>query len=242
VKNPTIHDRPSPLDAAGDGKTLWHATLQAGAKLLQSHTPLGGFDAYVVGLHCARDDPSMQMEAHHYCKQMNEEFLQCLIFDGNTSRANLIGVEYIVSERLFETLPPPEREYWHPHNYEILSGQLTAPGLPKTAERAFLALLMNSYGKTWHCWHTGRHDRGGTDGEPLPVGDAMLMWSFNHDGEADESLKRDFQEKLGIDELRQRDERRPLLERAHPQEGVDRLAADFPNATPIAGVIERPAS
>jgi hypothetical protein len=41
--------------------------------------------------------------------------------------ANLIGIEYILSERLFETLPDDEKPSWHPHNYEILSGQLAAP-------------------------------------------------------------------------------------------------------------------
>lgn len=31
-------------------------------------------------------------------------------------------------------------------------------GLPAAAEKAMLKLLMNSYGKTWHFWRTGRHD------------------------------------------------------------------------------------
>ena len=26
------------------------------------------------------------------------------------------------------------KKLWHPHNYEVLSGQLTAPGLPQAAE------------------------------------------------------------------------------------------------------------
>ena len=45
------------------------------------------------------------------------------------------GVEYIISEKLFETLPSEEKKYWHPHNGEILSGQLVAPGIPKMAEK-----------------------------------------------------------------------------------------------------------
>ncbi len=130
----------------GDPKTLWRAMLQTGASLLQSTDPLAGFDIYVAGLHCARHEPQMQMEAHHYCKQVNSDFLQCVLFDGNTSRANLIGIEYIISETLFDSLPQAEKSYWHPHNYEILSGQLTAPGLPEAAEHALMRLLVNSYG------------------------------------------------------------------------------------------------
>jgi uncharacterized protein DUF1264 len=51
-----------------------------------------------------------------------------VLFDGNGRDANLIGIEYIISGRLFGTLPESEKPYWHPHNYEILSGQLAALG------------------------------------------------------------------------------------------------------------------
>lgn len=40
------------------------------------------------------------------------------------------GLEYIISEKLYNTLPTDEKAYWHPLNYEILSGQLRRPGLP----------------------------------------------------------------------------------------------------------------
>ena len=213
----------------GDPKTLWRATLETGSKLLQTTATLAGFDIYVAGLHCARDHPDMQMEAHHFCRQVNSDFIQCAIFDGNTRDANLIGIEYIVSETLFETLPADEKKLWHPHNYEVLSGQLTAPGLPETAEHELMRLLVNSYGKTWHTWHTGRHDGGGRPPDPLPMGEAMLMWSFSRDGEADEALHRSFLSGNGIDEMRQRERRRDLAAGAHPQRGVNTLCDAFPD-------------
>jgi hypothetical protein len=234
--NPAIKERPSPIVAAGEGRSLWRATLEAGAALLQDMTPLKDFDIYVAGLHCAKDEPQMQMEAHHYCRQVNQDLLQCVLFDGNTKDANLIGIEYIVSERLFETLPEAEKPYWHPHNYEILSGQLIAPGLPDVAERAFLKQLMNSYGKTWHTWHTGRHD--GEPGDRLPLGDPMLMWSFNRDGEADERLKHSFERHMGSDEADKRAQRAAFTELAHPQHGVDAMADQFAGTTPLPGVVD----
>jgi hypothetical protein len=234
--NPAIKERRSPVAPAGEGRSLWRATLEAGAALLQDTTPLKDFDIYVVGLHCARHHPEMQMEAHHFCRQVNQDFLQCAIFDGNTKDANLIGVEYIVSERLFASLPEAEKGFWHPHNYEILSGQLSAPGLPEAAERAFLKELMNSYGKTWHTWHTGRHD--GEPGDTLPLGGAELMWSFNRDGEADERLKQDLQQAMELDEAAKREQRASFTELAHPQHGVDTLAEAFPNATDLPGVVD----
>ncbi len=235
--NPGIKDRRSPVRPAGEDKGVWLATLEQGANALQSTAPLKGFDVYVVGFHCAKDEPDFQMEAHHYCRVVNDDLLQCVLFDGNTKDANLIGVEYIVSARLFDTLPEPEKPYWHPHNFEILSGQLVAPGLPDVAEKAFLGLLMNSYGKTWHTWHTGRHDGG--PGMNLPMGDPKLMWSFNREGECDEALKQDRDTAMGITVAAKREERqRDLLEHARPQCGVDAMRDQFTGTTPIAGVVD----
>ncbi len=223
--------RDPPLEPAGKAKTIRQAVLETGSNLMQSFAPLKDFDIYVAGFHPARDDPSMQMEAHHFCRQVNQDFLQCILFDGNTADANLIGIEYIISEKLFAELPEAERAYWHPHNFEILSGTLVAPGLPDIAEKAMLTLLMNSYGKTWHTWHTGRHDQPGS-GHPLPYGDPMLMWSFNRDGEMDEALKRHTAEALEIDFDDKRRQRQDLVERARPQCGVDLLKGVFPDAAP----------
>jgi hypothetical protein len=113
-----------------------------------------------------------------------------------------------------------------------------APGLPEPAERAFMEQLMNSYGKTWHTWHTGRHDGHGRPGEAVPLGPAMLMWSFNRDGEADERLKADFARAMGVDEQANRETRSGLAAKAHPQRGVDAMADEFHGTTAIEGVVE----
>ena len=220
--------RASPTRPPGEGKTWKDKLLEKGADWLQRHAPLKQFDAYVVGFHCARRDPAFQMEAHHFCKLMNDEFIQCVLFDGNTDEANLIGVEYIISEQLFEGLPAAEKPYWHPHNYEVLSGELIAPGLPDRAEKELMKMLVNSYGKTWHTWHSGRHDRAG--GDELPFGDARLMWSFNRFGEADEAMKQDRDAAMKLDPERKREQRRDLAAEAHPQCGVDLLEDAFPDA------------
>lgn len=111
--------------------------------------------------------------------------------------------------------------------------------LPEVAERAFLAQLVNSYGKTWHTWHTGRHD--GEPGDAIPLGEPRVMWSFNRDGEAEEALRQDFQAAMGHDEAARRAQRQGLLARAHPQRGVDAMAGEFAGTTPIPGVVDRDA-
>lgn len=233
---PKIRDRHGPVRPAGAGKSAWLTVLDRGARVLQRATPLRGFHVYVAGFHCVKNQPGDQMEAHHYCHVVNDDLLQCVLFDGNTAQANLIGIEYIVSERLFDSLPEPERQYWHPHNYEVLSGQLVAPGLPDAVEKALMRRLLNSYGKTWHSWHTGRHD--GEPGTMLPLGDPALMWSFNRDGECQESLKRSRDEAMDLDVDKKRRERRSFLRAARPQYGVDAMAGEFPGSRPIPGVID----
>src|SRR5918997_4097771 len=101
-------ERNSPITPAGEGKGVWLTTLEKGAKVLQDAPPLKNFDVYVVGFHPAKDDPSMQMEAHHFCRVVNDDFIQAALFDGNTTDANLIGIEYIISEKLFQGLPEEE--------------------------------------------------------------------------------------------------------------------------------------
>jgi hypothetical protein len=210
--------------------------LELGAEIIQSNQPTDELDVHLVGFHPLEEHPHQQMEAHHYCRQVNEDFAQCALWDSSGPDANLNGIEYIISEKLFETLPAEERQYWHPHNYEILSGQLVAPGLPEVAERALMKSKMNSYGKTWHVWHTGAP---GKPGDALPLGEPHLAWSFNADGEIEPGLLRSRDQAMGIDTAERRALRQELVEHARPQQGVDALAGEFPQRVKPAGVQAR---
>ncbi|NYZ62592.1 OBAP family protein [Luteimonas deserti] len=224
-----------PVEPPGAPRETSTRLLEAGARVLQDRAPLRGFDMHIVGFHPMKDDPTMQMEAHHYCHQVNEDFAQCALFDGDGMGANLTGVEYIISARLFADLPADERALWHPHNGEILSGQLIAPGIPEPAERALMRQKINSYGKTWHTWHS-RH--GTRPGDSMPTGPALLAWSFNRDGEVDPALLAERDARLGVDSTQRRLARDELRSLARPQSGVDALRTAFPDAVPIPGVVE----
>jgi Spy/CpxP family protein refolding chaperone len=209
---------------AGVAKAPRTRALEAGAKILQRNAPLAKFDIYLNGFHPMKDRPDQQVEAHHFCRQVNEDLAQCALFDGNTATANLNGIEYIISEKLFNTLPEEERRFWHPHNGEILSGQLVAPGLPDAAEHALMKRKMNSYGKTWHVWNTGAN---GKTGDSLPLGPAMLAWSFNRDGEMLPNLQEGRDTRMKIDTAGKRRKRADLRQLARPQSGVDDLKDKF---------------
>jgi hypothetical protein len=226
----------SPPAAGPQGKPKQEDTriLETGAQALQSFEPVGALDTYLDGFHAMKDHPEHTMEAHHFCRAGNEEFMQCAIFDANTANANLVGIEYIISERLYDTLSADEQALWHPHNYEILSGQLVAPGLPEVAEHAFLEKKVNSYGKTWHTWDTGAPEQ-----KTLPLGSPMLAWSFNADRELDPLVLQQRDKRMNLDSGRKREARRDLTSKAHPQGGVHALAPAFPNREVPAYVKER---
>jgi hypothetical protein len=219
--------------APGAGRTAKTGALETGAAALQARAPVDQIALYLVGFHASKADPQMQMESHHYCDQVNEEFAQCVLYDGNTENARLQGVEYIISEKLYENLPAEEKAYWHPHNYELLSGQLQMPGLPDAAADEALRGKLNSYGKTWHFWKTGVHDQ---PADEMPLGPPHLSWSFNHDGEAKPGLVQARDRRMDLDTAEERRDRQEWTAAARPQGGVNAIADAFPDVTPIPGV------
>jgi hypothetical protein len=221
--------------APGAARTDKTAALETGAAALQSKAPVDQIAMYLVGFHPGKADPQMQMESHHYCDQVNEDFAQCVLYDGNTEDARLHGVEYIISEKLYGKLPVEEKAYWHPHNYELLSGTLQMPGLPDAAADAALRGKLNSYGKTWHFWKTGVYQEASDD---LPLGPPHLAWSFNHDGEAKAGLVEQRDERMGLNTAEERRDRQEWVAAARPQGGVNAIAEAFKDRKPIPGVTD----
>jgi hypothetical protein len=226
----------SPPASVPKGKPKEESTrlLEKGAQTLQSFDPVTQIDTYLDGFHPMKDNPSHAMEAHHFCRARNEEFTQCVLFDANTADANMVGIEYIISERLYETLSREEQKLWHPHNYEILSGQLVAPGLPEVAEHALLQNKLNSYGKSWHTWDTTAPEQ-----KTLPLGPPMLMWSYNADGELGEEPIRERDKRMNIDTGKKRASRSEMAPEAHAQRGVHALSSSFPTRSVPPFVKER---
>jgi hypothetical protein len=185
-------DTQSDVKVPGDDKSTRTAVLESGAAVLQSHPPIGAINAYLDGFHFYNGRMQDQMEAHHYCAILNEDVIQCVIYDGNVKDARIMGVEYIVSDKLFARLPAAEKTLWHSHVHEVKSGQLIAPGIPEVAEDALMEKLVHTYGKTWHTWHTDLD-------KELPVGVPQLMMGFTGDGQANAEMVRARDQRLGID-------------------------------------------
>jgi hypothetical protein len=147
------------------------AVLEKAADVVQAFKPFHHIHTHLCGLHFRSNDMTKQVEAHHYCSHLTSDFCQCVIYDSGKEDARLIGIEYIISERLFKSLPNDEKVFWHSHQYEIKSGLLIAPGLPQVAEKSLMTELANTYGKTIHTWKIEQ-------GDALPLGGPQLMMAF----------------------------------------------------------------
>lgn len=172
---------PSNVTSPGNERSTKDKILNTGADLLQDKSPLKKFNAYLDGFHFYNGNINAQMEAHHYVNQLNEDLYQAIIFDGNESDAKIMGIEYIITAKLFKTLSEEEKKLWHSHVYEVKSGTLIAPGIPEIAEHELMEKLVSTYGKTIHTWHTDQE-------RTLPVGSPMIMMGFTKDNQINPEL------------------------------------------------------
>jgi hypothetical protein len=196
-------DAGSNVTAPGSAESARTRVLEAGAVALQDKPPIEAINAYLDGFHFYSGNIKAQMEAHHYCAILNEEVIQCVIYDGNVKDAKIMGVEYIVSERLFKGLPDQEKALWHSHVHEVKSGQLVAPGIPEIAEKELMKKLVGTYGKTWHTWHTDLQ-------KELPLGVPQLMMGFTADGQSDPAMAEARDKRLGISSADKRKSREDI--------------------------------
>ncbi|EES03609.1 hypothetical protein BDA96_03G319200 [Sorghum bicolor] len=154
----------------GQPTTVASKVLDMGAAAMQSLRPVKQVKQHVCTFALYSHDPKRQVETHHYVSRLNQDFLQCAVYDSDRADARLIGVEYIVSRKIFDSLPAEEQRLWHSHAHEIRSGLWTSPHMPVPLEKAELDHLATTFGKFWCTWQVDRGDR-------LPLGAPPLMVS-----------------------------------------------------------------
>ncbi len=166
--------------------------LQAGGHMTQKFDPINHIHMHVCGVHLYARDPSRQVVAHHYCNHLSEDVAQCVIYDSDQPNAKLIGIEYIISEKLFHQLPDEEKKLWHSHLYEVKGGDLIAPNVPEAVETEIMKEYVNTYGKTVHTWQVDR-------GDNVPLGEPQLMVASTKGGQTNEKLLSARNAKFGVD-------------------------------------------
>ncbi|XP_031132123.1 oil body-associated protein 2C-like [Ipomoea triloba] len=154
----------------GKAMTMGQHMVDKGAQMLQSLSPIKEMSQHACTFAIYSHDMSRQIETHHFITRINQDFLQCAVYDSDESHGRLIGVEYIISDKLYEGLPEDEQKLWHSHAYEIKSGLWVNPRIPEILGRSELENLAKTYGKFWCTWQTDRGDK-------LPIGLPSLMMS-----------------------------------------------------------------
>ena len=149
-----------------DDRTPAHASPGAVVKAPVAevlHCPLA-----FAGVHLLKDMPEVSQVAYHFCKPLNDDLSQCLLYDGTGPDARLIGTEYLVSQAVYDGMPADEKAYWHDHKYEVDSGLIRSLTQTGDEEKATLAKVRTLYGKIYHTWNSGK---------TYPRGPARLYWS-----------------------------------------------------------------
>ncbi|KAF8402200.1 hypothetical protein HHK36_013152 [Tetracentron sinense] len=190
------------------------ALLETATSAIQSFAPVNQIHQHLCAFHFYGNDMTRQVEAHHFCSHQTEEMRQCLIYDSPDADARLIGIEYIVSENLFLTLPDEEKRLWHSHEYEVKSGVLFMPGVPGPVQRKDLEKVCKTYGKAFHFWQVDKDDS-------LPLGLPQLMWALTREGQLDHNLAQDVEKRFGVSFEKEKVNRAYM---AGPEHGIHPLA------------------
>jgi hypothetical protein len=117
--------------------------------------PVDGYNLPQGHLNAVRhnfDDPSLRME--HFCKPHDRIMMVCQLYDSNSANATLIGIEYIITQEQYDSLPNREKPYWHAHREE-LSPQRADPRMPELSPeqaQAEMAKLHPTWGKVIITW------------------------------------------------------------------------------------------
>lgn len=198
--------------------------------------------AHLHGFHLYAADPTRAVEANHYCAHLNDgqslpflsqstylrtgltssdspEVRQCLIYDSPEANARLIGVEYLITAKLYDGLDSAERKLWHSHVFEVKSGMAIMPplvGVPiaawELAENKEMEQIISLYGKTYHFWQVDRGDK-------LPLGEPQLMMAFTEEVRSSnwKEMLKDRDERFHVDSQAKSDARKYIKEpKIHP--------------------------
>jgi hypothetical protein len=186
--------------------------------------------AHLNAFHAYVSEPTRAVETNHYCAHVNEgkrtirllakstshcrtDVRQCLLYDSHEANARLIGIEYMITPKLYQTLDSEEKKLWHSHVFEVKSGMLIMPvprGVPQSiwevAETKEMGKVIELYGKVYHLWQTDKGDK-------LPLGTPQLMTSYTSADQFDfKRMVSERDERFGSDYTKKKELRKDIPE------------------------------
>jgi hypothetical protein len=120
--------------------------------------PVDGYNLPQGHLNAVRhvfDDPSLRVE--HFCKPSDKIMMVCQLYDSNSANATLIGIEYIITQQQYDSLPNREKPYWHAHREELRPERADPmmPELTPEQTQAEMAKMLPTWGKVIITWMPG---------------------------------------------------------------------------------------
>lgn len=76
----------------GKPMTIGQHMLDKGAAMMQSLIPIKQMNQHVCTFAIYAQDMNRQIETHHYVSRLNQDFLQCAVYDTDDSSGRLIGI------------------------------------------------------------------------------------------------------------------------------------------------------
>jgi len=189
-------------DTPGDRERTKTKVGEGISSLFQSHAPMNSFKTHLCSIFLKPGDWNKQIPVHEYMSHINEDVMQSVIMDSDRKDARMIGVEYVITEKLFQQLPEEEKKLWHSKAYAAKSGLIVAPQLPWTAEHKLMEDLTPTYGKSFMFWD--KHS------DKLPMGVPSIIIEPNRDGMVKTDLIRWRDDVLGINTEKERKNREDI--------------------------------
>lgn len=112
-------------------------------------TPQRGFDLHVDAKHYVRD---ARTAVHHWCKTINDNLIECLLFDSDEADAGLVGIETIVPKDIWSTFTKDQQKEWHDHATEIIEAEATLPDTPPEEAAKIVEFLKGTRGRVIYIW------------------------------------------------------------------------------------------
>ena len=78
----------------------------------------------------------------------------CQLYDSNSVNATLTGIEYIITQEQYDSLPNREKPYWHAHREELRPERADPmmPELSPEQAQAEMAKVLPTWGKVIITW------------------------------------------------------------------------------------------
>jgi Protein of unknown function (DUF1264) len=132
------------------------AQQQAMTTTANATKPVDGYNLPQGHLNAVRhvfDDPSLRVE--HFCKPNDKIMMVCQLYDSNSTNATLIGIEYVVTQQQYDSLPDREKPYWHAHREEFRPDRADPmmPELSPEQAQAEMAKMLSTWGKVIITWN-----------------------------------------------------------------------------------------